>query len=167
MAQFILVNNVQRGSTGTVYAGEIVDDTQEDVAALQSAGGVLFPFGVNANVDAAAEAARNLRRRGGLAEDSTAGQGLITAAINALQGSTPPVALDTVQSALVTLVGGTVTESTLNYTANSRVIPIRNTAAGTPGDLSAGTITPGAPGSAVINSASGTDTSTVLVLVIG
>jgi len=76
-------------------------------------------------------------------------------------------AVPNVQSAEVTLVAGTATESTLTYTASSQVIPIRNTGAGTEGDLSVGTITPGAPGSAVIDSANGADTSTVTVLVIG
>lgn len=157
MATFILVNTVKVGTT-TKFAGEVIDDVQESVPNIESAGGVLFPTGT-ASVDAAAQAARDLRARGGLAEDDTSGMALITAAINALQQS--------VQSADVTLVAGTATESTLTYTANSKVVPIRDTEGGTPGALSVGTITPGAPGSAVINSASGTDTSVVKVLVIG
>jgi hypothetical protein len=58
-----------------------------------------------------------------------------------------------------TLVGGTVTVSTTSVTASSKIFLSRNTAGGTVGDLRQGTIVAGT--SFVINSASGTDTSTV------
>lgn len=83
MAQFILVNTIKVG-TATKFAGEIIDTVQESRANIESAGGVLYPVGV-ASVDAAAAQALALRQRGGLAEDDTSGQALITVAINALQ----------------------------------------------------------------------------------
>lgn len=162
MALYWLTNNIRLPS-GQVFAGTAVDDAQDDTAAIASAGGKLFPQG-NATVDSAAVQAQAIRARGGSPDDM---EGVMNAAVDAVQGTSAPVPLASVQVAPVTLVGGTATESALNYTAESRVVPIRNTAAGTPGDLSVGTVTPGEPGSAVINSASGTDTSTVLVLVIG
>lgn len=173
MATFILLNNVVFG-TGRHYAGEIVDDAHHTPADFTSAGGVLVPTG-DAAIDSAAAEARRIRSQGG---DPGAMEAVLMAAFSksnqedaaAAQGdANAAVPLASVQSADVTLVGGTATENTLVYTASSRVIPIRNTAAGTPGDLSAGTITPGGSGvgSAVIDSASGTDTSTVTVLVIG
>ena len=184
MATFILVNTIRLAS-GVKYAGEIVDDAQENATLITSAGGVLFPTGV-ASVDDAATLARSIRARGGKPEDS---ESIMNAAVDALQQSedgtlaadivTAQAAADTaqttadaavvfatVQTADVTLVAGAATESTLNYTASSIVVPIRNTAAGTPGDLSVGTITPGSPGSAAI-AGGGSDTSTVTVLVIG
>lgn len=58
-----------------------------------------------------------------------------------------------------TLVGGTVTVNTTSALTNSVIIISRNAAAGAVGDLRLGAITNGT--SFVINSASGTDTSTV------
>ena len=191
MATFILVNTIRLAS-GVKYAGEIVDDAQENATLITSAGGVLFPTGV-ASVDDAATLARSIRARGGKPEDS---ESIMNAAVDALQQSedgtlaadivtaqaaadaaqadadtaqttaNAAVVLATVQTADVTLVAGAATESTLNYTASSIVVPIRNTAGGTPADLSVGTITPGSPGSAAI-AGGGSDTSTVTVLVIG
>jgi len=66
-----------------------------------------------------------------------------------------------------TLVGGTVTVSTTAVTVNSRIMLTRNTPGGTVGDLSAPSASRSAGSSFVINSASGTDTSTVDWVVIG
>lgn len=63
-----------------------------------------------------------------------------------------------------TLVGGTVTVSNTSVTANTRIFVTRATAGGTLGHLSVGTVTPST--SFVINSSSGTDTSTVNWLLI-
>jgi hypothetical protein len=63
-----------------------------------------------------------------------------------------------------TLVAGTVTVSTTAVTASSIILISRNAAGGTVGDLRLGTITAGV--SFVINSASGTDTSTVNWLIV-
>lgn len=60
-----------------------------------------------------------------------------------------------------TLVGGTVTVSTTAVTASSLIFVSRNTAGGTPGNLNAPTASIVAGTSFVINSSSGTDTSTV------
>jgi hypothetical protein len=60
-----------------------------------------------------------------------------------------------------TLVGGTVTVATTAVTANSRILVTRNTPGGTVGDLSVPDASYVAGTSFVINSASGTDTSTV------
>lgn len=60
-----------------------------------------------------------------------------------------------------TLVGGTVTVTTSQVTAKSRIFMTRNTPGGTPGYLSAPVASFTAGTSFVINSTSGTDTSTV------
>jgi len=62
-------------------------------------------------------------------------------------------------SGTATLVGGTVTVSTAAVAAGSKILTSRATTGGTAGHLSIGTIT--AATSFVINSSSGTDTSTV------
>jgi hypothetical protein len=61
---------------------------------------------------------------------------------------------------VATLVGGTVTVNTSKVHANSRIKLCHQTTGGTPGILTLGTVTAGT--SFVINSTSGTDTSTVL-----
>lgn len=66
-----------------------------------------------------------------------------------------------------TLVGGTVTVSTTAVAANSIVMLTRNTPGGTIGDLTAPVASLVAATSFVINSASGTDTSTVNWWIIG
>lgn len=166
MATFVLLNNIQIGQHRK-YAGVIIDDAQEDTSAITSAGGKLFATG-NATVDAAATKARELKARGG---DPNVMEGLVNAAVDAVQQATADAAVPiaSVQFANVTLVAGAATENTLVYTANSVVIPVRETEAGTPGALTTGTITPGGAGvgSAVINSAEGADVSVVKVIVLG
>lgn len=66
-----------------------------------------------------------------------------------------------------TLVGGTVVVATTAITANSRIMLTRNTPGGTVGDLSAPSASRVVGTSFVINSDSGTDTSTVDWMVIG
>ena len=65
---------------------------------------------------------------------------------------------------LATLVGGTVTGSNTTVTANTRIFTSRQTAGGTLGHLSIGTVV--ANTSFVINSSSATDTSVVAWLLI-
>jgi hypothetical protein len=65
---------------------------------------------------------------------------------------------------LATLVGGTITVSNTSVTANTRIFTSRQTAGGTLGHLSIGTVTPAT--SFVINSSSGSDTSVVAWLLI-
>ena len=62
-------------------------------------------------------------------------------------------------SGTATLVGGTVTVTTAAVAAGSKILLSRQATGGTAGHLSVGTITAGT--SFVINSSSGTDTSTV------
>ena len=62
-----------------------------------------------------------------------------------------------------TLVGGTVTVANTNITATDRILVVRSTTGGTEGHLSY-TITPST--SFTINSSSGTDTSTVVYVII-
>lgn len=157
MAKYYLINNVRVG-TQQHFAGEEIDDAQQDAAAITAAGGVLLPtstFGLQA----AAERAQSLRKAGAPLGEMA---GLMMAA---LAGAAVPLA--SVQMASVTLVAGAATENTLNYTTNSVVVPIRDVAGGSPGALSAAAPTPGEPGSCAISSADAGDTSTVTVLVIG
>jgi hypothetical protein len=76
-----------------------------------------------------------------------------------------------VKSGIATLVGGTVTVSGVTLTANSVVVHSRNTPAGTTGSLSAPsasrTVGLNGTGSFVINSSSGTETSTVDWTIVG
>ncbi len=65
---------------------------------------------------------------------------------------------------VATLVGGTITVSNTSVTASSRIFTSRQTAGGTLGHLSIGTIVAGT--SFVINSSSATDTSVVAWLLI-
>jgi hypothetical protein len=65
---------------------------------------------------------------------------------------------------LATLVGGTVTVSNTSVTASTRIFTSRQTAGGTLGHLSIGTVV--ASTSFVINSSSATDTSVVAWLLI-
>jgi hypothetical protein len=69
----------------------------------------------------------------------------------------------TLQRGTATLVGGTVTVSTAIIIAGCSIQVTRNTPGGTIGDLSVplANRVAGKPGSFVINSVSGTDTSTV------
>lgn len=62
------------------------------------------------------------------------------------------------------MVAGTTTVTTSAVTASSVIITSRATLGGTPGHLSVGTITAGT--SFVINSSSGTDTSTVAWMIL-
>ena len=66
-----------------------------------------------------------------------------------------------------TLVAGTASVATTAVTANSRIMLTRNTPGGTVGDLSAPSASRVVGTSFVINSDSGTDTSTVDWMVIG
>lgn len=79
---------------------------------------------------------------------------------NTVIPGTGTTVLNSRASGVATLVGGTVTVSTASVLAGSRVRLSVLTAGGTPGFLSVGTITAGT--SFVINSSSGSDTSTVL-----
>jgi hypothetical protein len=65
---------------------------------------------------------------------------------------------------LATLVGGTVTVSNTSVTTNTRIFTSRQTAGGTLGHLSIGTVV--ASTSFVINSSSATDTSVIAWLLI-
>jgi hypothetical protein len=65
---------------------------------------------------------------------------------------------------LATLVGGTVTVSNTSVTASTRIFTSRQTAGGTLGHLSIGTVV--ASTSFVINSSSATDTSVIAWLLI-
>lgn len=64
------------------------------------------------------------------------------------------------------LVAGTKTVETAPITDSSQVFISRGTAGGTLGHLSVASVTPGTPGSFIINSSSNADTSTVNYLVI-
>lgn len=64
------------------------------------------------------------------------------------------------------LVAGTYTEVALPITGNSSIWTQRVTVGGTPGFLSYGTITPGDPGSVVINSDNALDTSAIRTFVL-
>lgn len=63
-----------------------------------------------------------------------------------------------------TLVGGTVTVSNTSVTASTRIFTARQTAGGTLGHLSIGTVVPAT--SFIINSSSATDTSIIAWLLI-
>jgi len=83
---------------------------------------------------------------------------------------TPGFATPQIQNGVATLVGGTKSITAVTITANSRIYLTRNTPGGAVGDLSAPSAsrTVGAgTGSFVINSASGTDTSTVDWTIVG
>lgn len=75
-----------------------------------------------------------------------------------------------VQTGTATLVGGTLTVSSLTIGAGSKIYLTRNTPGGSVGDLSAPSAsrtTGSGTGSFIINSASGTDTSTVDWAIVG
>lgn len=77
-------------------------------------------------------------------------------------------ALATMQRGKATLAGGTATVTGVKLTANSRILLSRNTPAGTAGDLSAPDANRNtSTGQFVINSANGSDTSTVDFLIVG
>lgn len=77
-------------------------------------------------------------------------------------------ALATIQRGKATLGGGTATVTGVTLTANSRIFLTRNTPAGSAGDLSAPDASRNtSTGQFVINSASGSDTSTVDFEIIG
>lgn len=84
---------------------------------------------------------------------------------NYIQGAlTVPTGISNSIAGIATLASGTVTVNTTSVTANSQVMLTRQTAGGTVGELTVGTITAGT--SFVINSASATDTSTVAWFII-
>lgn len=161
--------------TSRHYAGEIINDAKDDVAAFASAGAVLFPTGTAA-VDAAAALARKLVLKGAAAESAEALEGLLSAAVTAASSGDAAAAqatadaavpLASVQTGADTLVAGAVTIASANITAGSVIVPIRDRELGTPGDLTIDTVVPGAPGSFNIQSSNGADVSTVHWLVIG
>lgn len=80
------------------------------------------------------------------------------------------VPLASVQQATGTLVAGDVAIATLNITASSVIVPIRDNpdpVAGHWGNLTITTIVPGTPGSFHVHSSSNTDVSGVRAVVIG
>lgn len=77
--------------------------------------------------------------------------------VNKTNGTT----ISGIRIASATLVGGTVTVADANITASTVILPVRNVAAGTPGWLTTSRI---ASTSYTVTSSSGTDTSTIHVL---
>lgn len=90
----------------------------------------------------------------------TAGNVIINGAAKQLQVHGGAVT-DFIGSAV--LVGGTVTVANTNIAATDRILVVRSTTGGTPGHLS---YTISAATSFTINSSSGTDTSTVVYLIV-
>lgn len=97
MATWYLINNVQFG-TNLKIAGELVDDVQEDVAAIRVAGGVLAPSS-NATIAAAAALALQKKLAGGSPE---ACEAIMQAALDVSQElkETTPVADTTALAAI-------------------------------------------------------------------
>lgn len=164
MATYYLINCITRGSNkGSFkqFAGELVNDANEDVAAIQAAGGVLWSS-ADAVVAAAAAVASKAKARGA---DEAELNAIMQAGINNNVKQSD-------QTGEAVLVAGTVTVSTLTLNAGSVVMIQKKTPGGTSGVGYKYVVTPGAPGSLVITAvdAAGatvaTDTSTIAYHVI-
>lgn len=84
-----------------------------------------------------------------------------------VDAATGAVPLASVQTGSATLVAGEAAVATATLTNGSVILPIRDVLGGTAGALTITAVTPGAPGTFTLTSASATDTSVVRWLVIG